>query len=120
MSPQLIWASSILIVIAVAVPLLFHLSRYLGDTNRGNASKNSVYESGVTHPIGQAEHRYNIQFYLVAILFVIFDVEIMFMFPWAVNVKELSYFGLFEMFLFMTLLLAGLYYVYKKGALKWQ
>jgi NADH-quinone oxidoreductase subunit A len=120
MSPQLISAAAILGAVAIIIPILFHLSRYLGDRSDGNSAKNAVYESGVTNPIGPAEHRFNIQFYLVAILFVLFDVEIVFMFPWAVNVKELGYFGLFEMFLFMALLLAGLYYVFKKGALKWQ
>lgn len=66
------------------------------------------------------ENRFSVKFYLVAILFVLFDVEIIFMFPWAVNVRELGFFGLFEMFTFMLLLLGGLIYIYKIKALKWQ
>lgn len=120
MSLELILASSIILVLATAVPTLFVLSKKLGPNNQGNREKNLAYESGVTNPIGGCDSRFSIKFYLVAILFVLFDVEIMFLFPWAVNVRELGYFGLFEMFTFMGLLFAGLIYIYRIGALKWQ
>ena len=120
MSLELILASSILCILVIAIPTLFVLSKKLGPNSKGNIAKNSSYESGITNPIGGCDSRFSIKFYLVAILFVLFDVEIIFMFPWAVNVRELGYFGLGEMFTFMGLLLAGLIYVYRIGALKWQ
>lgn len=120
MSLELILASSIICVLAIAVPTLFLLSKKLGPNSGGNRAKNLSYESGITTPIGDSNNRFSVKFYLVAILFVLFDVEIIFMFPWAVNVRELGFFGLFEMFTFMFLLLAGLIYIYKIKALKWQ
>ncbi len=120
MSIELVLASSIIFILVLAIPTLFLLTRHLGPNTQGNRAKNLSYESGVTNSIGSGEGRFSVKFYLVAILFVLFDVEIIFMFPWAVNVRELGFFGLFEMFTFMFLLLAGLIYVYKIKALKWQ
>lgn len=119
MSTQLIMASSIFIAIGIILSLVFVLSKYVGPQNSEVELKNTVYESGVSNPIGNTNIRFSIKFYLVAILFVLFDVEIIFMFPWAVNIKELGYLGLFEMFMFMGLLFAGLIYIYKKKALSW-
>jgi NADH-quinone oxidoreductase subunit A len=119
-SLELILASSIVLVLVIAIPTLFVMSKKLGPNTQGNKQKNLSYESGITNPIGGSDGRFSVKFYLVAILFVLFDVEIIFMFPWAVNVRELGFFGLFEMFTFMGLLIAGLIYVYKIGALKWQ
>ena len=120
MSLELTLASSIIVVMVVVIPTLFVLSKNLGPNTQGNKQKNLSYESGITNPIGGCDSRFSIKFYLVAILFVLFDVEIMFMFPWAVLVRDLGFFGLVEMFTFMGLLLAGLIYVYRIGALKWQ
>ncbi|WP_024955271.1 NADH-quinone oxidoreductase subunit A [Sulfurospirillum arcachonense] len=120
MSLELILASSIIFVLAITIPILFVLSKKLGPNSQGNKQKNLSYESGVTNPIGGSDSRFSVKFYLVAILFVLFDVEIIFMFPWAVNVRELGFFGLAEMFSFMILLIAGLIYVYRIKALKWQ
>ena len=120
MSQELLLASAIVFALVVLLPTLFLLSQKLGPNESANKSKNSAYESGVSAPIGNSESRFNAKFYLVAILFVLFDVEIVFMFPWAVNVRELGYFGLFEMFTFVTLLLLGLIYIYRIKALKWQ
>ena len=119
MSLELTLASSIILAMVVIIPTLFVLSKKLGPNSRGNKQKNLSYESGITNPIGGCDSRFSVKFYLVAILFVLFDVEILFMFPWAVNVRELGYFGLAEMFTFMGLLVAGLIYVYRIGALKW-
>jgi NADH-quinone oxidoreductase subunit A len=119
-SLELILASSIIFVLALALPALFLLTRRLGPNTQGNYAKNLSYESGVSKSIGNGENRFSVKFYLVAILFVLFDVEIIFMFPWAVNVRELGLFGLFEMFTFMFLLLSGLIYIYNIKALKWQ
>lgn len=120
MSLELILASFIIGVLVIALPTLFILSGKLGPNNQGNAQKNLAYESGITNPIGGSDSKFSVKFYLVAVLFVLFDVEIVFMFPWAVNTRELGIFGLMEMFTFMGLLLAGLIYVYRIGALKWQ
>jgi NADH-quinone oxidoreductase subunit A len=120
MSNELLLASIIVCVLTLLLPTLFLLSKKLGPNESFNKSKNTSYESGVSTPIGSSEGRFSAKFYLVAILFVLFDVEIVFMFPWAVNVRELGYFGLFEMFTFVTLLLFGLIYIYRIGALKWQ
>jgi len=120
MSLELILASSIVSFLVILLPTLFLLSRKLGPSNTNNKAKNSVYESGISFPVGNSESRFSAKFYLVAILFVLFDVEIVFMFPWAVNVRELSLFGLFEMFTFIGLLLLGLIYIYRIKALSWQ
>jgi len=118
-SLELTLASSIIFAMVVIIPTLFVLSNKLGPNSKENKQKNLSYESGITNPIGGCDSRFSVKFYLVAILFVLFDVEILFMFPWAVNVRELGYFGLAEMFTFMGLLVAGLVYVYRIGALKW-
>lgn len=120
MSLALTLASIIVFVLVILLPMLFLLSKKLGPHESTNKSKNSAYESGITNPVGTSESRFSAKFYLVAILFVLFDVEIIFMFPWAVNVRELGYFGLAEMFTFVTLLLLGLIYIYRIKALKWQ
>jgi NADH-quinone oxidoreductase subunit A len=62
---------------------------------------------------------FNVKFFLVGIIFLIFDVEVLFMFPWALNLRDLGLFALMEMFIFMALLIGGLIYVYKSGVLKW-
>ena len=80
--------------------------------------KLSIYECGPE--VTKQPNRISTQFYLFALLFLLFDVEVVFMLPWAVNLRDLGLFGLMEMFTFMGLLIAGLVYVYKKGALKWQ
>ena len=120
MSLELILASSIVALLVILLPTLFLLSQKLGPSNIGNKAKNSEYESGISTPVGNSESGFSAKFYLVAILFVLFDVEIVFMFPWAVNVRELSFLGLFEMFTFIGLLLFGLIYIYRIKALSWQ
>lgn len=120
MSLELILASTILTVLIIVLPAVFLLTKKLGPQSQGGRTKNLSYESGVTHPIGGAQGKFSVKFYLVAILFVLFDVEIIFMFPWAVNVRELGMLGLIEMFTFMGILLAGLIYIYRVKALRWQ
>ncbi len=120
MSQELLLSGSIIFLLAIFIPVLFLLTKNLGPRNGNVKNKNITYESGVSFHIGDISNRHNIRYYLVAIIFVIFDVEIIFLFPWAVNVRELGLFGLAEIFLFVSLLLAGLVYVYMKKALKWQ
>ena len=119
MSAELILASVIFVSIGLILVGVFMLTKYIGPKSKDSEIKNSVYESGVTNPIGNTNIRFSVKFYLVAISFLLFDVEIVFMFPWAVNVLELGYLGLFKMFIFMGLLFAGLIYLYKKKALLW-
>jgi len=76
------------------------------------------YECGVT-PVGTARERFHTRFYLVAMLFIVFDIETVFIYPWAVVFKQLAIFGLIEMGVFIAILLAGLVYVWGKGALEW-
>lgn len=80
--------------------------------------KNSTYESGL-EPFGEAQVRYNIRYYLFALMFVVFDVEILFLYPWAVSFMDLGLFGLVEVVIFMVLLVLGLAYAWKKKVLEW-
>ena len=119
MDNSIILASVAVLAITVAIPVLFHLAKYLGPQSNSNPAKDEVYESGVPVMTGDSFERFSVKYYLVAIIFILFDIEVVFMLPWAVNLRDLGMFGLIEMFTFMGLLIAGLIYVYKKGALKW-
>ena len=119
MSTELILASVIFVTIGLILVAVFVLSRFVGPNNHDSKIKNTVYESGVSNPVGSTNIRFSIKFYLVAISFLLFDVEVIFMFPWAVNVVDLGVAGLFKMFIFMGLLFIGLIYIYKKKALSW-
>src|SRR5271155_1185786 len=76
--------------------------------------KDSPYECGMA-PTGSARESFSVKFYLVAIIFILFDIEAVFLYPWAVVYRELKMFGFFEMLLFVVLILSGFFYVYKKG-----
>ena len=76
------------------------------------------YECGID-PIDSARGRYTVRYYIVAILFVVFDVETIFLFPWAVKFKAFGLFGLLEMLIFLAILIVGYIWVWKKGALEW-
>jgi len=80
--------------------------------------KEMPYECGV-EPVGDARGRFSIKFYLVALLFILFDIEAIFLYPWAVSFKQLGLYGLIEMLLFILILLAGYLYLLKKRALQW-
>jgi NADH-quinone oxidoreductase subunit A len=77
------------------------------------------YECGMD-PIGEARKRFSVRFYIVAMLFIVFDIEAVFLYPWAVIFRELKVFGLVEMGVFIAILLVGFVYVWKKGALEWE
>ena len=81
--------------------------------------KLSTYESGM-EPVKTARERFSVKFYLVAMLFIVFDIEVVFMYPWAVVYRQLGVFGFVEMILFIGVLLIGLLYIVRKGALRWQ
>ncbi len=93
-------------------------SRLFGTRARGRI-KMRPFECG-NPPSGPARQRFPVKFYLVAIFFIAFDLEIVFMYPWAVIFRELGIFGLIEMFLFIAVLTLGLVYVWRKGALEWE
>ena len=94
------------------------VSQFLGPKH-SSPNKSLNFECGL-ESIGNARSPFSIRYFLVAILFVLFDIEVIFMYPWAVNFKTLGVTGILEMFLFMGLLLTGFFYVMKKGAFKWE
>ena len=93
-------------------------SSFLGP-KRSSKNKDKNFECGI-ESVGNARIPFSVKYFLVAILFVLFDVEVIFMYPWAVNFKGLGMFGFVEMLLFMALLLSGFYYVIRKGVLNWE
>ena len=99
-------AASILIIALVIRP------------NNPDPEKNSPYECGMP-PLMEAHERFSIRFYLLGILFLLFDVEALFLFPWAVRYDALGLFGFIEMMLFIAILLVGYFYAWRKGALEW-
>ena len=95
------------------------IATHLLGPKRKSKIKLDSFECGIeVH--GNARIPFSIKYFLVAILFVLFDVEVIFMYPWAVNFKSLGVFGLMEMFVFMVILLTGFFYIIRKGALKWE
>ena len=112
------------------LPLLIHLciagalagamvtlSWFIGQ-HKYNKAKMSQYECGMT-PVGDARQRFSVKFYLVAMLFILFDVEAVFLYPWAVIFKDLKMFGFWEMLVYIGIVLAGYWYVVKKGVIDW-
>lgn len=83
-----------------------------------NKVKEDPYECGIV-AVSTARNRFSVKFYLVAMLFILFDIEAIFLYPWAVVYRELKLFAFFEMLLFIALVLAGFFYIWKKGVLDW-
>ena len=106
------------IVVALGFVVLTMTITHLVGPKRKTADKLVAFESGIKS-IGNARQPFSIKYFLVAILFVLFDVEVIFMYPWAVNFREFGMNGLIEMFIFMGTLLLGFIYIIKKGALDW-
>src|SRR5580658_520324 len=116
--PDTYFAVLVQAVIAVVIAAaLVAISFLLGKRVR-NRVKDSPYESGMA-PTGSARERFSVKFYLVAIVFILFDIEAVFLYPWAVVYRELKIFGFFEMLVFVVLVLAGFFYIWRKGALDW-
>lgn len=105
------------VVTTVLAFVVIGLSKLLGP-RRGSKRKLMPYESGM-NPIGDAMQRMPVRFYLVAMLFILFDIEVVFMLPYALVFRSLGVFGLVEMGTFVMILLVGLIYAWKVGALKW-
>ena len=106
----------VLIAMAVAGGMLV-TSALLGRRVR-NQVKDEPYECGIAS-VGSTRERFSVKFYLVAMIFILFDIETVFLYPWAVVYRELKLFGFFEMLLFVALILSGFFYIWKKGALAW-
>jgi NADH-quinone oxidoreductase subunit A len=107
-----------MIIAAGLVGLIVLLSEILGK-KKHFPSKDIPYECGMD-PIGDARSRYHVRFYVIAMFFIVFDVEAIFLYPWGVIFKQLGWFGFVEMALFIFILVVGLVYVWGKGALEWE
>ncbi len=96
---------------------LLGISALLGP-NRTRGAKGAAHECGLI-PVTDARQRFDVKFYMVAMLFILFDIEVVFMFPWATLYRRLGVLGFVEMLVFVAILLVGFAYVWKKGALQW-
>ncbi|QTA80230.1 NADH-quinone oxidoreductase, subunit A [Desulfonema limicola] len=105
------------VIVLVLISILFFLSSWLGEKKPGT-EKLRAYESGII-PTGSARLRYPVPFFLVAIFFLLFDVEGAYIFSWAVACKSLGWAGWMQITFFIIVLLAGLIYIWKKGGLEW-
>ena len=108
----------ILSVLALVVSGVIMLLSSIAGRPRRSQTETSPYECGVP-VIGNARERFSIKFYLIGVLFILFDIEIVFFYPWAVTFDQLGLLALVEMLLFIAVLLVGYAYVWKKGALEW-
>jgi len=108
----------LLVISTVLAAVVILLSTFLGP-RRPTRRKLQPYESGMT-PLGPAQRRMPIKFYLVAVLFILFDIEVIFFYPWAVVFRQLGLFAFIEMLVFVGILLVGYVYAWKKGALEWE
>ena len=106
------------ILIAVAVAGAMVGGSFLLGKRVRNRVKDMPYESGMT-PTGDARGRFSVKFYLVAMLFILFDIEAIFLYPWVVVYRDLKMLGFVEMLLFIVLVFAGFFYIWKKGVLNW-
>lgn len=116
--PELYFPVVVQVIIAAGLAAtLVGISTLLGKRTK-SPLKDTPYESGMA-PVGSASERFSVKFYLVGMIFILFDVEAVFLYPWVVVYRELKLFGFLEMLLFVLVILAGFFYVWKKGALDW-
>jgi len=111
--PVLVQTILAMVIAAALVTLTFVIGRRVK-----NKVKDMPYECGIS-PTGDARGRFSVKFYLVGMLFILFDIEAIFLYPWAVVYKQLKMFGFFEMLTFIALVLAGFFFIWKKGVLDW-
>jgi NADH-quinone oxidoreductase subunit A len=111
--PVLLQAVLAMVIAAALVTLSFVIGKRLK-----NKVKDMPYECGIA-PTGDAQQRFGVKFYLVAMMFILFDIEAIFLYPWAVVFKQLKMFGFLEMLVFVVLVLAGFFFIWKKGVLDW-
>ncbi|MBD2845883.1 NADH-quinone oxidoreductase subunit A [Paenibacillus sp. IB182496] len=109
---------AIFLLLGIFLPVAALAAGRLLRPHRPSGAKLTTYESG-NDPVGEGQVQFNIRYYLFALMFVIFDVETVFLYPWAVAYRQLGLFVLVEMLIFVALLLVGLLYAWKKKVLKW-
>ena len=108
----MIGLATLVALIAIGLGVLF-------GPRKENKAKSMPYESGM-NPYGEGTRRMPVRFYLIAVLFILFDIEVIFFLPWAITFRQLGLFGLIEMVIFIVILLVGYVYAWKKGALEWE
>ena len=106
------------ILVGLGVGVAPQVLGYILGPNRPDAAKNSPYECGF-EAFEDARMKFDVRYYLVAILFILFDLEIAFLFPWAIVLREIGMFGFLAMVMFLAILVVGFIYEWKKGALEW-
>ena len=109
----------VLALLAAALPLATIFVAKAIQTHRPNTVKLEPYESGIAPATVAFDTRFSVRYFLIAVLFVVFDVETIFLFPWAIIYKQLAFFGLMEMLIFLGILIVGYVWIIKKGALNW-
>lgn len=114
-----LYALIVYLICAIVISYVAFLISYIFGIRADDSNKLSAYECGFT-PFDDARNTFEVHFYLVAILFLMFDLEISFLFPWAVSLSTLSFIGYSAMVIFLILLTIGFVYEYKKGALEWE
>jgi NADH-quinone oxidoreductase subunit A len=105
-------------IVAGALASVIVLLSWIIGQRKPTRAKMSPYECGMA-PIGDARQRFSVKFYMVAMLFILFDVEAVFLYPWAVILRELKMFGFWEMMVYIGIFLVGFFYIWKKGVLEW-
>lgn len=112
-------AIGLMIFLATAIALIAIGLGTIFGPKKESAAKSMPYESGM-NPYGEGTRRMPVRFYLVAVIFILFDIEVVFFLPWAITFRQLGLFGLIEMIIFIGILLVGYVYAWKKGALEWE
>ena len=107
------------IALSFVIPIASKIVSYITRVNKPSVEKNSPYECGF-EPFGDTRTKFDVKYYLVAILFIVFDLEVAFLFPWSVVARHLSAYGFYAMGVFLLLLIVGFIYEWKKGALEWE
>jgi NADH-quinone oxidoreductase subunit A len=110
---------AVLLLIAIFIALLVPVLSLVLGPRRPTPRKQSPYESGMT-PIGEAQRRFPVKFYRIAVLFILFDVDIILLVPWAVSFRKLGFYGLGAMLIFMVIFILGDVWVWRKGVLEWE
>jgi NADH-quinone oxidoreductase subunit A len=108
----------IMVVVAIGLAVIMVSLSFLVGKHKYTRAKNTAYECGI-NPTGDAQSRFSVKFYMVAMLFILFDVEAVFLYPWAVIARELKMFGFWEMLIYIGLVLVGFFYIWKKGVIDW-
>src|SRR5579871_40139 len=106
------------VIVAIALATVMVTLSHLLGKHKWSRAKNTAYECGI-EPTGDAQQRFSVKFYLVGMLFILFDVEAVFLYPWAIIARELKMFGFWEMMIYIGLVLVGFFYIWKKGILDW-